>query len=487
MRLSFPILLPLPILLPTALLASVSAPAGIIEAVQQQNHVALRAMLKAGANPNTAEEDGTTALAYAAHFNDLESVRILLRAGGKAGAANDYGVTPLSEAAASGNAALVKELLRAGADPNSTTPEGETVLMTAARSGDVATLRLLIAKGAEVNRHEKWKGQTALMWAAAANRPEAARLLIGHGADVNARSAAVVPEIKRPANGNLVSEQPKGELTPLLFAAREGALETASVLLEKGAALNEADPDSITPVVMAIINGHYDVAALLLNAGADPNIADHWGRAALYAAIDMNTLEPSSTRPSPKALNRTTALDVARLALQKGADPNARLKNATPGRGIPDGPDPLLRAGATPFLRAAKTGDVAAMKLLLLYHADPMLTTDQKVDALMAAAGQGWRYGDSQIREADALEGVTLCVELGFDVNAVNARNETALHGAADRGATQIVEFLVSKGARTDVKDEKGHTPLDVAIGGEVRGHPGYPATASVLRKFSNQ
>jgi ankyrin len=201
----------------------------------------------------------------------------------------------------------------------------------------------------------------------------------------------------------------------------------------------------------------------------------------------MNTLEPSTTRPQPKESDKLMGLDIARMLLARGASSNPKLTEATPGRGIPDGPDPLLRPGTTPFLRAAKTGDVAAMRLLLTHGADPKLTTVQGVNALMAAAGQGWRYGDSFIPESDALEAVKLCIELGLDVNAVNEKKETALHGAADRGADRIVSYLVEHGAKLGVRDFRGHTPLDVAIGGEVRGHPGSPSTAALLRDYQTK
>ncbi|PWU08034.1 MAG: hypothetical protein C5B51_08670, partial [Terriglobia bacterium] len=254
-------------------------------------------------------------------------------------------------------------------------------------------------------------------------------------------------------------------------------------LVNRGADLNLADPDGITPLIMAIINGHYDTAGLLVEAGADPNIADTWGRTPLYAAIDMNTLEPSTTRPAPRDGDKLNGLDIARMLLARGAAPNPRLTAATPGRGIPDGPDPLLVADTTPFLRAAKTGDVAAMRLLLEHGADPKLTNQQGVTALMAAAGQGWRYGDSQIPEADALEAVKFCIELGLDVNAANEKKQTALHGAADRGADQIIQYLASHGASLDLRDSRGKTALELAsgAGGE---HPGYPSTEALLKSL---
>lgn len=480
---SFPLVL-LGALLTLPLVAAEPGGTGLIEAVQAGDCAAVAALIRQGVNVNEAEADGTSALVYAAHRNEVECLELLLRAGAKVNVPNDYGDTALAEAAATGNPVLIEKLLKAGADPNTSSPEGETVLMAASRTGNPAAIRLLIEHGAVVDRHEGWKGQTALMWAVAANHAEAAAILIAHGADISARSAAVTPEVPRPANGNLVSEQPKGNLTPLLFATREGAREAAALLIKPGANLNLADPDGITPLIMAIINGHYDVAAMVLEAGADPNLADRWGRTPLYAAIDMNSLEPSTTRPAPRDVNRLTGLDIARMALAHGGAPNARLKLQIPGRGIPDGPDPLLRDGTTPFIRAAKTGDVAAMRLLIAHGADPKLTTKQGVSALMAAAGQGWRYGDSQIPEADALMGVKYCLELGLDVNAANEKKETALHGAADRGATRIVQYLSDNGARLDAKDDHGHTALEIAQGGEARGHPGYPDTAALLREL---
>jgi uncharacterized protein len=465
------------------LLLALSANAGrLMDAVQKQDHTAVAKL--AVQDANQADPDGTTALIYAAHLNDVQSVDLLLKAGAKADAINAYGVSALSEAVASGSVAMVEKLLAAGASANTTSLEGEPVLMTAARAGNTGTVALLLKHGASADAREAWKGQTALMWASALNHAETVRVLADHGVQVNARSALVTPEIPRPANGNLVSQQPRGGLTALLFAAREGSLEAARALIQAKADLNLADPDGITPTIMAIINAHYDVAGALIDAGADPNLADKWGRTPLYAAVDMNTLEPSTTRPQPKESGRLTGLDIERMLLERGAAADPKLTEATPGRGIPDGPDPLLRPGSTPFLRAAKTGDVASMRLLLAHGADPKATTVQGVNALMAAAGQGWRYGDSFIPESDALEGVKLCIELGLDVNAANEKKETALHGAADRGANSIVRYLVEHGARLDVKDFRGHTPLDVATGGEVRGHPGSPSTAALIREY---
>ncbi len=467
-----------------SLFAAANGVPGLIDAARRGDTASITAILKQGAEVNQPDQDGTTALHWAAHRNDLKTAELLIRAGAKAAVVNQYGVTPISEAAGQGNAAMIEKLLKGGADANTASPEGETVLMTAARAGNPDAVRVLIEHGAVVDAHEGWKGQTALMWAAAGNHSEVVKILIAAKADLNARSTVWPEEAKRPSNGNLVSKRPKGWLTPLLYAAREGSTEPARVLAMAGANLNITEPDGITPLIMAIINGHYDLAAVLLESGADPNAADKWGRTALYAAIDMNSLQPSATRPAPKSAGKLNGLEVAGLALKRGASPNPQLVDAIPGRSLSDDADPILRAGATPFLRAAKTGEIAAMKLLFEHGADPMMTTKDHTTALMSAAGLGWKYGDSTIPESDSLQGAKLCLELGIDVNAVNEKNQTALHGAADRGADRILQFLAENGAKLDVKDSNGMTPLTLAGGSDSYGNPGYPGTESLLRQL---
>jgi ankyrin repeat protein len=342
----------------------------------------------------------------------------------------------------------------------------------------------LLKHGATVDARESWKGQTALMWAAAENRAEVVKALIDSGANVNARSTEWPEEKKRPSNGNIVSTRPRGGLTALLFAAREGASASLQVLVKAGADFNLTEPDGTNAVVMALINAHYDAAAFLLDAGADPNVADKYGRTALYAAIDMNSLEPSVTRPAPQESDKSRPLDVARSALAHGAKVDSVLLKPTPGRGLSDDPDLILRAGATPFMRAAKTGDVAAMQLLLDHGADPHAATKDGVTALMAAAGMGWRYGQSLVPESDSLKAVQFCLEHGADINAVNVTGETALHGAASHGANDIIRLLAEHGAKLDVKDKRNRTPLDIAEGGHERGAVAYPAAAALLKQL---
>lgn len=456
----------------------------LMQAVKSGDAPTVARLLRHRADATAASPDGTTALEWAVHRNDLAIAKLLIQAGAKADVTNSYGASPLSEAAANGNAAIISVLLQAGANPNAASAEGEPVLLSAARAGNADAVEVLLQHGANVNAKDGWKGQTALMWAAALDNAAVVKVLIQHGAEVNARSTEWPPEKPRPANGNIVSKRPRGGLTALLYASREGALDSVRELAAGHADLNMTEPDGTNALLMAIINAHYDVAAFLVNAGADPNIADKYGRTALYASVDMNTLDTSGTRPPPTATDHLRPVDMISMLLAHGANPNARLKDATPGRAISDDPDPILRGGSTPFLRAAKTGDLPVMRLLLKAGADPSLGSQFGATPLMAAAGVGLEYGGNFPPEARSLEAVKLCLQLGADVNAVDKDGLTALHGAAARGADQIVQFLVEKGARMDVKDKKGRTPLDVAMGKDAVKNPGYPSTTALLRKL---
>jgi ankyrin repeat protein len=287
---------------------------------------------------------------------------------------------------------------------------------------------------------------------------------------------------------------PPGGLTPLLLAARQGARESVQELVANGADLNAIDPDGISPLLSAVINGHYDVAALLLDKGADPNLSDKTGRTALYAAVDMNTL-PDSNRPSPHVVeNQTTSLDLIRALLARGANVNAQLKTQPPYRTKLDrGNDTVLTTGSTPLLRAAKAADIAAMRLLLDQGADAKLATRNGVNPLMIAAGVGTKEEDTTGRrkvESDVVEAISLCLAAGVDINATDTRGQTALHGAALQGFDQVVRFLAEHGATLDVKDKRGFTPLDAALG--LAGGVGFDgrsgklheSTAALLRQL---
>ena len=476
--------------LPTAALLLLSVPADgetprLVQAVKSGDRATALELARDSAQVGAPEADGTTALHWAVRQNDQELVDRLLRSGADVSAANRYGVTPLKLAAINGDAKLLGRLLNAGGDADTANRDGETLLMTVARGGHVDAARLLLERGAAVDARENWHGQTALMWAAAQGHPAMLRELLAHGADVNARSNQ--EEWERQVTSEPRDKWlPPGGLTPLLFAARENCLDCLPVLIEGGADLNATTPDGISALVIALINGHFDVAGALVEAGTDPNLADYTGRTALYAAIDFNTMVKSN-RPAPKVIeNRLSGLDVARLLLEHGADVNAVLKRLPPYRAKLDrGNDMMLGGGTTPFLRAAKAGDLPAMKLLLEYGADPKLApTRSGINPLMAAAGLGTAEQDTTGRlktQQQAIEAIQLLLDLGLDINAQAADKQTAVHGAAMQGFDDVIRFLAAKGAKLDVPDKDGFTPLDVALG--KAGGFGFSGNEGVVRE----
>jgi ankyrin repeat protein len=311
-----------------------------------------------------------------------------------------------------------------------------------------------------------------------------AKLLIQHGAELDARSA--VPEFPRRQAG--LSVLPRGRWTPLMYAARQGSAEAARTLADAGANLDLADPDGTTALVFAIINVHYDTAAVLIEAGADPNLADETGMAALYATVDMNTLSWMFGRPDPKLTDRLTGLDIVAKLLDYGADPNARLTSPVMQRHHTGG-DPSLGEGATPLMRAAKSGDLAVMRLLTKYGADAKITQKNHTTALMLAAGFGWRDGNAAIPTRDrgsvkdAVEAMQMCLDAGVDVRAANDAGDTVLHAAATRGSDVIIQFLVDKGADVRAKNRQGRTPLDAALAR--RGASAVPAAVALFQKLT--
>jgi uncharacterized protein len=447
--------------------AAASDGAKLIAAVKAGDRSAIRTLAALKTELDGAEADGTTALHWAVRGEDIETVRLLLDLGANANAATRHGITPLALAAINGSVPATQLLLKAGANPNVALPEGETVLMTAARTGRPEVLSVLLDAGADLNAKEAWYGETALIWAAAENHPDAVRLLASRGADVNGRSTAL--DVPRRRNGQSIL--PLGSWTPLMYAARQNAIEAARALIESGADLDLTDPDGATALVLAIINANYDAAALLVEKGANPNIGDkEAGMAALFAAVDMHTLTVGHGRPNPRPSGELTAVDVVQRLLARGADPNARLTAPTMQRHHTGG-DRAVGQGATPFMRAAKSGDLAVMKLLVAGGADPKLTMPSQANALMLAAGLGWRDGSpaapsyDQGTEQEAIEAIRMCVELGLDINATTSSGDTALHAAvAGRGSPAIVRFLAENGANLQAKNKQGRTPLDVAL-----------------------
>jgi uncharacterized protein len=457
----------------------------VADAVQNRDATALQALLKQHAVVNAAQPDGTTALHWAAHWNDAETVGLLLQAGANAKAANHYGATPLSEAAALGNAAIIEQLLKAGADPNTrTTADGETVLMTSARAGNVDAVKALLDHGADVNAKEAYRGQTALMWAAAERHADVVGLLLQHGADWKVQSSFRETKIPKLSTASSISPISRGGLTAFIFAAREGDIETAKAMLDHGVDINQTDVDGTSGLVVSIMNKKYTFAKFLLDRGADPNVTDVKGRAALYAAIDMRN-EDWSALPMRKELDPLPSTELIKAILAHGANVNAQLTHNLPGRSGMDYGDVALDEGTTPFMRAARSGDVATMRVLLAAGADPKLVTKDGNTALLFAAGIGYRDKQTQGTDAEALEAIKLCMDQGLDLAQANNKSETVLHGAANRGSDVLVKFLVEHGAKLDAKSKAGFTPLDIAMGKDSFALPvPHDTTVALLRSL---
>jgi ankyrin len=484
----------LSLILAMALAAAAAAP--LVEAAKAGDKAAALALIEKRVNVNTPEPDGTTALHWAAHNGDVELVQRLIRAGANVKAANDFGATPMSEAAVLADPALLGALLEAGASAESPNKDGQTALMVVARTSRVDAARLLLKHGANVNAAEKWRGQTALMWAAAQSQPAMVRELIAAGADVNAR--AVLNNWGRQVTAEpRAIYRPAGGLTPLLYAAREGCVECVAALVDGGAEINLPDPENITPLLLAIINMRFDAAASLIQRGANPNHIDFWGRAPLYAAVDLNTI-PRGGRPDRPVLDKTTALQVVERLLEAGANPNAQLKLPPPFRNVGNdrGLDGLLTTGATPLLRAAKALDAPAIRALLAKGADLSISNSRGITPLMAAAGLGSVDADtrgfylSEDTQQRAIESLTLLLKAGGDVNGKDSRGLTPLHEAARWGWNDVVQFLVENGADLNAKDSRGNTPVDSALGkagGNSRGGQRidvHQDTAALLKKL---
>jgi uncharacterized protein len=425
----------------------------IVEAARNADKDALRALLQKKADVNAAEADGTTAVHWASYRDDVDSADLLIRAGANVNAANDLGATPLWTASLNGSEAMVRRLLEAGANPNAALLAGETPLMVASRSGYPAVVQQLMAKGAHVNARGA-RGQTALMWAVAQKHPDVVKILLAHGADVFLRSDVLSEVMAVPPHGLLEYNRaiPRGGDTALMFAARAGDLESATLLAAAGANVNDTDAWGVSATALAVHAGHGALAEFLLEHGADPN-AGKAGFTALHAAI---------MRRDEKMVG---------VLLERGADANAPVQNWTPTRrSSKDFHFAPELVGATPFWLAARFSEPGVMRLLVKHGANPLVVHHGRhavearggegfqhrtdvTTALMAATGMGggdaWMLPDRSQREALMLEAATLAAELGVDVNAVNTDGRTALDAAKALKYETVVKFLVEKGART--------------------------------------
>jgi uncharacterized protein len=534
---------------PGALAAPVAAASDVADAVMQRDGARLQALLENHADVNVAQADGSTALHWAAYQGDARTAAILLAAGAHSEAATDTGMTPLLLACEAGNAPLVEELLRAGADVEQTLGGGETPLMMAAATGAVPVLELLLARGASVDAREKKRGTTALMWAAANSNPEAARFLLSKGADVAARSGTTDPG-RRPYLAQTgrerisefvggyglaglvvkqdsaqaqqrVAEQiataksvlanhplPKppspgkkkwGGLTPLIFATRQGDLATVKVLLAGGADVNETSEFGWSPLLVATQNKYYRLGEYLLQHGAKPTIANGGGWNPLYIATDNRNIE-AGDYPVRKA--DMDHLDFIKELLAAGADPNQRMHSSTETRTVFTN-QWLVEDGATPFLRAAQSGDLILMKLLLEHGADPSIPTDFNVTPLMVASGIGWVEGVTyEWSPQETLETVKFLLDHGADVDAQDSEDlRTALMGAAHKGRNDVVELLVQHGANLALHDIGSRDTVHALAGVSwqaidyadglvrvgVQSASPHPETAALLRRMMKE
>ena len=432
----------------------------IVDAAKAQDLSSLRILLDSGENANSPDSDGSIALHWAVHSDSLEMTRLLIRAGSDVNAKNRYEVAALSLAANNGNPDMVKMLLEAGAFANTVMAENESVLMTASRTGVREVVSLLIEAGANVNARESWRGQTALMWAAAEGNLEVLELLVSEGAEVSARSD-------------------KG-FTPLLFAAREGETKIVQSLIASGALANEALPareavvtengmssaaqTGMTPLLLAMGSAHFETAALLLELGADPNAAP-LGWAPIHQVTWIRKAgQAGSNNPAPQGSGQLGSLEFTRMLVEAGADINAKVSQRPPV-GVSD----LNMRGGTAFLLAARTADVDLMRLLVDLGADPHVPNDDLSTPLMVAAGLGTGApGEDPGTEEEALEAVKFAMSLGGDINAVDAKGNTAMHGAAYKHLPSVVSYLYEQGAEISIwnqENEIGHTPLLIAEG----------------------
>ncbi len=457
------------LLLSAAVLAASGSNTPAADAAQKSDWSALKALVGQGAKVDSPQVDGMTALHWAAYNDNADAVKMLIDAGADVSAVNRYGVTALSLACQNGDAAAVEALLEAGADPNEALPGGETPLMTAARTGKVGAVKELLTRGAEVDAVED-QGQTALMWAADEGHVDVVKLLIEFGADFR----------KRLESG----------FSPLLFAVREGRMGVVRALLDAG-----ADPnDSIAPLkpsrrplpgtsalLLAAENAHFELGEMLLDAGADPNAAKP-GYTVLHEIPVVRDPGVGDNDPPPQGSGSVSSLEFVRALVKHGADINARMT-----KDVNIGNTRLDKMGATPFFVAAQSADAELLRLLAELGADTTITNDEHSTPLMAATGIGTRSpGEDAGTEDEVLEAVKVLLDLGADINAVDDKGETAMHGAAYKNLPKVVTYLAEHGADITVwnaKNAQGWTPLTIAYGYRFGNYKPSPPTVEALQQ----
>jgi ankyrin repeat protein len=506
-----------------------------------------KALLDAGANPALANRNGSTPLWLAASTGDADMIATLLDGGANANEELPLGRKPLMLAARSGVVEAVEVLLERGADPNAKEAlRGTNALMQAADQGHADVASVLIEHGADVaavSSPVMRDGRTAALGSSDDPRitvrrqaivsqceqeapkldllrtlvaegkgtgDEAIEGLLATGAELSQEDicskfgraglgfAVAVGGLGRFDQGPRAEREPDGgELTALIYAARSSAVDTARVLLEAGADVNQTSRYGWSPLLAATQNQNYQMGKFLLDNGADVNLANKGGWTPLYLATDNRNIEGGDY---PTRTADMDSLEYITLLLDKGADPNARMVESSETRTVFTN-QWLDEDGATAFLRAAQSGDIDLLKLLVERGADPTINTKLGVTPLAVAAGIGWVEGVTREHSTEkTVETVKYLLELGLDPNFQADTGRTPLHGAAHKGATEVVKILVAAGARLDVRDfgntdNRGnvelaaHTwlPIDYADGlvrvGVQSAIP-HPETSAVLRQL---
>jgi ankyrin repeat protein len=552
----------------------------VADAAMHGDKDTVRDLLKQAVDVNAAQGDGMTALHWAALNGDAELAQTLIYAGANTRATTRLGgYTPLFMASKAGNSATIDVLLKAGADPKAPAVDGLTPLMMAAVSGDPKSVQSLLDHGADVNARESENGETAMSFAAALNRPGAIQVLLKNGADINYPTKLVIPP-PPPARALLAAAttgsgaapapapagsrgqtgqtsgaapaatqqvqqvniadgvaqgggNPKGKMTPLMLAARQGALDAAQLLVSSGANLNVESGDNSTALLLATINGHFDIAKFLVDHHADVNLQSMDGAAPLYGVVNTQWAR-KSMHPQPTTKNeKTFYLDLMTDLLDSGADPNAKLTKDLWYSEYNRTLNTTSAVGTTAFWKCAEVGDIDGMKLLVSRGADPKAADINGVTALLMASGAGVHGNDDVTTPYGRLASVKYLVEdLHLDVNAADkapASNRgvnpqqleyaikqatdanngktptqaqideqlkeiqqqgafgrgrgggiTALHNAAARGDNQMILYLVAHGAKVNVVSNDGQTVVDAANGPRQRIQP-YPETVALL------